>query len=83
MSEGATNILSELEYAGVGKIMLKNLNGPIGLLHNVPHDDGHCVICLLPTRDPQQTNCKCECARLYCCTASHVTCMLPITGCIS
>ena len=31
---------------------------------DVPHDDDHCVICLLPARDPQQT--KCECARLYC-----------------
>ena len=31
---------------------------------DVPHDDDHCVICLLPARDPQQT--KCECAKLYC-----------------
>ena len=31
---------------------------------DVPHDDDHCVICLHPARDPQQT--KCECARLYC-----------------
>ena len=31
---------------------------------DVPHDDDHCAICLLPARDPQQT--KCECAKLYC-----------------
>ena len=31
---------------------------------DVPHDDDHCIICLLPARDPQQT--KCECAKLYC-----------------
>ena len=31
---------------------------------DVPHEDDHCVICLLPARDPQQT--KCECAKLYC-----------------
>ena len=31
---------------------------------DVPHDDDHCVICLFPARDPQQT--KCECAKLYC-----------------
>ena len=31
---------------------------------DVPADDDHCAICLLPARDPQQT--KCECAKLYC-----------------
>ena len=31
---------------------------------DIPTDDDHCIICLLPARDPQQT--KCECAKLYC-----------------